>query len=287
MGKRFYLVTTEHLCNRIWFKDDDDFKAGMNYVATVAPVIGVTVLAFILMSNHVHFVLYCAEDVALRFINEFKRRFSMYCSKKYGANEFLRRNSVDIREIDDTDESLEKAIAYVQMNSVAARIVTHPSQYQWGTGEVFFNQNPRQGKPASQFSKRKLSAILHSYEEFPEGYTINDSGYVNPASYVNVEFVEKLFRTTTRMSYFLNNSSKAKKALENDAMPSFKDQSIIAAIPDLCVSLFRKKCMEELSLSQKSELVKQLRYRFSADVSQLSRVLNTSYEIMTGMLDEY
>ena len=70
-------------------------------------------------------------------------------------------------------------------------------------------------------------------------------------------------------------------------MPSFKDQSIIAAIPDLCVSLFRKKYMEELSLSQKSELVKQLRYRFSADVSQLSRVLNTSYEIMTGMLDEY
>ena len=29
----FWLVTTEHLEDRIWFRDEDDFKIGMNYVA--------------------------------------------------------------------------------------------------------------------------------------------------------------------------------------------------------------------------------------------------------------
>lgn len=53
----FYLVTTDHLTESIWFRDDQDFKTGMNYVAIIALVSGIKVLAFILMSNHVHLVL--------------------------------------------------------------------------------------------------------------------------------------------------------------------------------------------------------------------------------------
>ena len=69
----FYFITTEHLDDRLWFKDDEDYKVGMNYVAVVSYKSGVIVVAFILMSNHVHFLIYCrnrkeAED----FINEYK-----------------------------------------------------------------------------------------------------------------------------------------------------------------------------------------------------------------------
>ena len=57
MGKPFYLVSTSHLEDKIWFQDEQDFIAGMNLVAVAAVVCGVTVLDFILMSNHVHFVV--------------------------------------------------------------------------------------------------------------------------------------------------------------------------------------------------------------------------------------
>ena len=50
--------------------DDEDFKTGMNYAATVAFLVGVNVLAFILMSNHVHFVLACSGEKARAFITE-------------------------------------------------------------------------------------------------------------------------------------------------------------------------------------------------------------------------
>ena len=60
----FFLITTDHLEDRLWFRDDEDFKTGMNYAATVAFLLGVNVLAFILMSNHVHFVLACSEAEA-------------------------------------------------------------------------------------------------------------------------------------------------------------------------------------------------------------------------------
>ena len=75
----FYLVTTDHLEDRIWFRDDDDFKAGMNTVAILsASAPTVHILAFILMSNHVHFVLECPYEKAKSFINAFKKYHSRY-----------------------------------------------------------------------------------------------------------------------------------------------------------------------------------------------------------------
>ena len=54
---RIWLVTTDHLEDGLWFRDESDFKVGMNYVAALAADTGVIVLAFILMSNHVHFII--------------------------------------------------------------------------------------------------------------------------------------------------------------------------------------------------------------------------------------
>ena len=56
-SKAYWLVTTEHLKKGLWFRDDEDYRVGMNYVAIASFVYGVMVLAFVLMSNHVHFVL--------------------------------------------------------------------------------------------------------------------------------------------------------------------------------------------------------------------------------------
>lgn len=48
----FYLVSTNHLEDRIWFKNDEDFKVGMDFVAIqAASDPDVKVLAFILMSK--------------------------------------------------------------------------------------------------------------------------------------------------------------------------------------------------------------------------------------------
>ena len=57
--RKYYLVTTEHLEESLWFRDNEDFVTGMNYVAIQAALMPeVVVLVFILMSNHVLFVLY-------------------------------------------------------------------------------------------------------------------------------------------------------------------------------------------------------------------------------------
>ena len=138
--RKYYLVTTKHLEDGLWFRDEEDFVTGMNYVAIQAALTPeVVVLAFILMSNHVHFVLCGTCQEVEDFVNGFKGRFSHYLGRKYGIKEFLRRNKLDIKEIsEDEAEALERAIAYVQMNCVAASICLYPGQYPWGTGSTFF-----------------------------------------------------------------------------------------------------------------------------------------------------
>ena len=89
------------------------------------------------------------------------------------------------------------------------------------------------------------------------------------------------------MSYFLNTSSKARQKLEmgEGALPSFKDQVIISALPDLCQSLFRKDTLYTLIDSEKGELLRQIRYRFSSNIHQLARVTNMEYDNVVRLLD--
>ena len=243
--------------------------AGMNIPPILTATTSVRILSFILMSNHVHFVLLCSKEEAKSFINRFKKMYSQRYWKKYGTNSLLRENDVDIRELFWGDESLERGIAYVQMNSYAANICLNPAEYPWGTGDAFFRAQERGGVPACQFGVRALFRLIHSYVRLPSTYLFNERGYVDPASYAQVEFVESLYGTPKRMNFFLQNSSKAKMVKET---PSFDDQLVTSGLKSLCASLFREKDFSNLSESQQSEILKQVRYRFSSEPHQLARI---------------
>ena len=288
--KMIYLLSTDHLEDSLWFRDEDDFKVAMNYVAIQAVCCqDVSVLAFILMSNHVHFVLRGDREDVLDFINGFKHRYSIYMRRKYGLKKFLRLNDVDVKPIPYDDEAPERAIAYVQMNSVAANICSYPNQWPWGTGNVFFNLSKTGGHPLGSFSHRAVVRLIHSdFEGLPEDWIICDDGYIPPQMYVDVEAVEECFRSPNRMTYFLNNSSKAKKRLESGGsnLPAFRDQTILAAMPDLCRSLFQKSAFVALNEEEQSEFARQIRYRFSADANQIARVCGVSYATAARLLDQ-
>lgn len=283
---KFFLITTDSFSEKLLFKDDDDFRQGMNYVPVAALTTNVLVLAFILMSNHLHFVLQCSSrKEALAFIDKYKRLYSAFFCRKYNTKEYLRLLKVDVRELFVHDESLQRGIAYVQCNSVAANICPHPSLYEWGTGPVFFSEKKPSGFRLGTLKGRARHRLLRSCIQLPLDYKVSDLGYILPESYVPVDYVERLFRSSNGYSYFINTSSKAKAHLEKNPSPSFRDHIILAAIPDLCLSLFRVKSTDQLSESNLSELLRQLRRRFSSDIKQLARVTGLSYSEVSRLLD--
>lgn len=295
--KEYWLITTEHLEDRLLFKDAEDFRVGMNYVAVLSYKCQVAVLAFILMSNHLHFVLQSNSEQARRFITAYKQLYSRYLQTKYRSREYLRGNGVDIRLIPSDNEALEKALAYVQMNCVAANICGSSRDYLWGTGACFFNGSQAglpmpeslgiRGRILASLSAREQRRFIHSNVVLPDEWVLGEDGYILPSSYVRKDLVENVFGSPRRMNYFLQNSSRAKLRLETgeQILPAFKDQVIVAALLDLCRSLFRKQQVNELSEGQLVELMRQIRYRFSANVNQIARVVGVSYEDAAKLLD--
>jgi hypothetical protein len=229
----------------------------------------------VLMSNHVHFVVWADEASAQDFAEIFKRLYSLYYRNKYSIGHLLRRNTVDCREIPIEDEKLERTIAYVIMNPVAANIYLSPTTYRWGCGTSFFSSRPMKGTPLSDMSAREKIKLFHCKQVPKADWMICDEGYVLPESFIRKNLVESLFQTAKRMNFFLINSSKAKKAMETweEIHPSFRDQTLIHVMRDIYSSILKKSSWEELTESEKERLVYEMRRRLSPDPVQLSRVL--------------
>ncbi len=287
VSMKYYLVTTNHFSEKLLFKDDEDYKAGMNFTPLAARAIDVLVLAFILMSTHMHYVLRCNnKEEALAFITKLKLLYGGYFGNKYGQRTYLRRLKVDIQELDTEDEIPEWAIAYVLMNSVAAKISLDAAGYPWGSGACYFNQTAIRGTRLDNMSWRAIVAKVHSKLETEPGWIMADEGYIDPRSYIPVKLVEKLYGTPSRMMYFLKNSSKAKKRLETSAgLPAFSDKVVLGGVQDLCATLFGKLSPDSLADDEKTELVKQLQRRFSADIDQICRTTGISHSDAVRMLD--
>lgn len=286
--REYWLVTTQHLGSGLLFKDDNDFTVGMNYVAVQAHRCGVGVLAFVLMSNHMHFVLQCPREVVMLFAECLKREYSKYLNRKYRDVEILRRNKFKVDSLPESGEVLERAIAYVHMNPVAANICALPQEYPWGTGGVFYSLNQLTDCTLTgTMSSRARYRALHTKAEVPGSWALSPKGYILPGSYVDVDLVENIFQSPKRMNYFLHTSSKAQKRMdrEKDGLPAFKDQVILAALPDLCRSLFGKMSVGVLRPEEQVELMRQVRYRFSAGAGQISRVMGVRREQVESGLD--
>ena len=287
MNLEFYLITTEHLEDQVLFRDNEDFAVAMNIVAVLQYVLGIDVLAFILMSNHTHFVVQCNRAKAQLFIDRLKKQYSFYFQRKYGEPKLLKKTDEVFQQLDPYEESIERAIAYVHMNSVVANICARPEDYIWGSGNCFFKTAPVNGCPLKSFSQRKRFQMIRSRVDLPLNYVV-ENGFIRPESYINVEFVQKKYGSPRRMNYFLCNSSKAKKKLETGDVnkPAFRDQIIKAAIPDLCRTLFETDSLTDLDSGQLQEMLRQLQYRFSSGIKQLARVTGMTVPKVLSYLDK-
>ena len=287
MSNDLWLVTTEHLKHKLWFNVDEDFNVGMNYVALCVALSSVRIMAFALMSNHVHFVLGGSRNDCNLFITRLKQSYSSYHRRKYLSQELLRGNEVDFKSLSLQDDSFKRAVAYVQMNPVAANICTQPHGYPWGTGNMFFNDSPVNGKKIGDLSKRAQERFLHSKILLPPAYIADDRGFISPISYVQTKFVESVFRTPSNMNYFLQQSSKSLNENKQGIIPTFRDHLVYSAMEDLCGSLFGRRSFKELDSIQRIQVVKQLRRRFSASAHQISRVISRPVEEVIQMLDTF
>ncbi|MBO8473643.1 MAG: hypothetical protein IAB81_08490 [Bacteroidetes bacterium] len=181
----FYHFYTDGRCQSLIFRDAEDFIRGMNAVAFSVQVCqSVSVVAFCLMDNHVHFVLKGISGDVSDFAKCFKRLLSIQLANKYLKPEPLRYAKSGFKEILDPYH-LKVTVAYCLRNPFMAGIVPHPVKYPWSSSKCYFNGSLSCDlHNIGELGTRQCRELFKTRLKLPSGYLFDKSGVIVPENYI-------------------------------------------------------------------------------------------------------
>lgn len=276
----YYHVYTKGLEDDVMFRSNEDYVVGMNYVPVSIIGLDVLILAFVLMSNHVHFIVYGTYDEVSRFIEMYKNLIGRYARNKYGVKELLRRVGTGVSLIPDSAEELKRKIAYVLNNPVAAGINCLPVTYEWGSGRCYFNGNRSmgQGLPLSSFSRNEQKKLMRTHKILMQGYLVTEQGYIDPRCYVNADIVEKLYYKANSLAYYLGAQPKRSSSL------LLSDTLLTNIVDEIIDKQYGGLHPSQLSKESLTVLIKDMNRRLNSSAKQIARVLKVSLTEVVSIL---
>ncbi|MBO4476499.1 MAG: hypothetical protein J5737_07250 [Bacteroidales bacterium] len=213
----------------------------MNSIAIVACIAGVRVLCLIVGDTHLHVVIYGTRKSAEVFRVLLKSRIARHytingMSDLLGDGFFLVCDPIQNRE-----ETMAKIIYTLRNSLDFSRQM--PWEYRWGVGNLYFTQHLNvYGNRIGDLSYRKLCRLFHTEVKIPKEWLYDDSGMIMPASYVDYEFVERLFGSPRAFIAFLyvrkEDEQKMKEQLNARYLEERSIEDLRKIANKLCISTF-------------------------------------------------
>ncbi len=282
MQKGYFHISSHGLERNDIFKSREDFIQGMNDVAMCVLGYDVSILAFCLMSNHFHFVLYGVSEECRKFSEEYKRRCAIRMRQRAGEVKGMKEIDIHPERI-DSREYLENAVAYVLRNSLVAGIRVMPYHYRWSSACLYFNaEECFKGERLNDMSERKRFRILRSRLDVPDSYMVDENGMIHPSCYVRTDLVEEIFRHPARLLALLG------RKVENDVevrlgimeQIAITDQELLTQMNELIRMEFGCSSLYQLPMNDRVKLCTLLKRNFGAGVKQIARVTRLSPDVV-------
>ncbi len=285
-GESFYHVCTDGSHLPWMFRDEEDFLKGVNRIGVCSVLTDVKVVSYVLMDNHVHFVLEGSKPACKEFINKYKHLTGKYIYSRYSIVGHLRGLAASLIPIADLDNLLA-VIAYIDRNPIVAGYRLLPTEYPWGTARYLFRGTAPLGvKSIGSMAVIERYSVLGTRVELPHHWQVDGQGMLVPTNFWDAAFVESLFKSPARYLYFLS------KKLEGDIDATVSDLSR-TFIPDKDLRVIVLKMTHQLfditdtrllNISQRLVLARKLRYEYASTVKQISRMLNLNPDILQGYI---
>lgn len=283
----FYHVCTDGSAIKWMFQDDKDFIAGVNRIAICHLIVGVSVMAYVLMDTHVHFVLYGTRLQCKEFINMYKRLTGKWIRTRYGISDHLRLLPTEVMCIDN-EEQLLNTLAYLDRNPVVAGYKYLAGEYPWGSARFIFKSlsSGQFSWPLSSLTKREQRSLLGTRVNLPEDWSVDDCGMVSPLSFLDVQKLESYFKTPARYSYFL--AKKLEGLVEQGFVNSQKvfmpDKEMRPIVRKLVKELYGMDDIRELDFNMRLSVARKLRYGYASTIKQISRMVHLDKSVLEGFL---
>lgn len=287
----YYHVCTDGNAIAWMFQDDEDFIAGVNRVGLCVLMTCVEVVAFILMDNHVHFVLYGSAVKCKAFINMYKRLTGRWISNKYGLSDYLRLLPAEMIRIAD-EEALMNTIAYIDRNSIVAGYKCMPCEYPWGTARYMFRDKSDAAVKdvvCARIGSMPIvqqRAVLKTRISVPGDWLICQNGMILPSSFMDLGHVERIFKTSARYSYFIAKKLEGTVEMQmNESRRTFMtDKELREVTKQISCKLYGIDDVRSLDVKSRMAIARKLRYDYASTVKQISRMLYLDPDLLGGFV---
>ena len=146
------------------FDSDEDRWAYLGFLSEEARRFGLTILAWCLMTNHVHFVVVPNTETSLaRGFGEAHRRYTRMKNFAQGVRGYLFQGRFSSSVLDENH--LLAAVRYVELNPVQAGMVTCAWEYPWSSAG--FHTGKAESDPL--VTDRTLSGLITDWKGFLMG----------------------------------------------------------------------------------------------------------------------
>lgn len=127
-----YHITAHGINDEPVFVHADDRQVYIALLSELLQTKVVRLLAYILMTNHIHLVLQTAEPNVSEVMQRLHGRYAAYFNRRYGRRGHLFGDRF-WSDVVDSDEYLLEVSGYVHLNPVRAGVSDRPEDYEWSS----------------------------------------------------------------------------------------------------------------------------------------------------------
>lgn len=276
-----------HVClkgteSAVLCRDDRDYDAMIKAIAVCAHRKNVIVVIYTVVSNHCHVVVLAQSHAdASACVEEVKRMYSMWFSRKYREKGILRRVASSAIYL-DSDWYVRNALAYVPRNALDN--CCNVDEYKWsGYSAMFREGQDPQGWPVSAMTRREKEIVMHTCMDLRSvKWKLDEGGSLIPHTFCDHGYLEQAFGNS--QAFFLKtigsvNPVELGTKLVDMPRQRVSDAELFKAAEDLCGIWFG--CgMADISLERKMRLLPYIYRTRRTTVPQLARVFALKREVV-------
>lgn len=135
-----YHVIIRGINKQCIFEDDEDYRKYLEILRKYQPVCGYKLLAYCLMSNHVHLLIKPGSMDLAHIFQHIGPSFVRWYNVKYQRVGHLFQSRYISKPVDDINYILT-VIRYIHQNPVKAKICTTPQQYSFSSFKKYFDNS--------------------------------------------------------------------------------------------------------------------------------------------------
>lgn len=279
--KQYYHWCCKGVKNDLIFTDKQEFIAGMNRIGVCllhcrSKKRSVTVVAFCLLNNHFHFVLYGEEQDTSFFMDHYILLTSRWIQHHRG-NRLHGRLELGHWPAVSWEHLLNKLV-YTLRQTLEAGIQVTPQGYPWCSARLMFNNNDflmETGKNAADLSVRERRNIIYSKIVLPGDWIILNDGMIWPGCYTDIALAQSLFSGVKDFMYCMNNGNidREVNGIMMEERPSIPDTEIRDKANSLSKTLFGRRGVGACSAEERIQIARFLRKDLHCGHKQLARVV--------------